>query len=299
MPELAGADPKIKLLTADLSLLSGMERYIKEHPDQFLNTGIAEQNMVGIAAGLAMEGYRVFATTYAAFIAVRSLEHVRQHLGHLQCDVKLIGSSGGVAASKSGISHWATEDMAFIRAIPGIEVYSPADALEAIKVVEYAATHSGPMYIRLTGTMDCPVVYKEDFDWQPGQNGVLREGGDVAILATGMMVAKSMKAADILSDKGIEAEVVDVSSLAPLDEMYLKDACDRFPFLVTAEEHGIRGGLGGAVAETISGFVRSPRLMRLGITGYMDKLGSYEYVLEQMGLTPEGIAGQVEAALVR
>ena len=297
MPELAKADPRIKLLTADLSLLSGMERYIKECPDQFLNVGIAEQNMVGISAGLAMEGYKVFATTYASFIAVRSLEHVRQHLGHLKCDVKLIASSGGVVASKSGISHWATEDIAFIRAIPGIEVYSPADALEAVKVVEYVSKTSAPAYIRLSGAMNCPIVYSEDFEWTPAKNRIIREGGDVAVLATGMMVSESLKAADILSEKGINAEVTDVSSIAPMDEEYLKDVCGRVPLLVTVEEHGIRGGLGGAVAEIISGYEGSPRLVRLGITDYMDRLGSYDYVLEQQGLKADGIASDIEAAV--
>ena len=308
MPEIASKDSKIKLITADLSLLSGMDRFIRDYPEQFLNVGIAEQNMIGIASGIAMEGYRVFATTYASFIAVRALEHVRQHLGHLQCDVKLIGSSGGVVASKSGISHWATEDLAFIRAIPGIEIYSPADAVEAVKIVEYAATHEGPMYIRLTGSTDCPVVYKEDYDWKPGKNIIVRkidetESSDMkkssdnikktAILATGLMVAESVRAALSLSERRIEAEVVDVHSLRPLDEEYLKGLCGRFERVFTVEEHSIRGGLGGAVAEVLSDLEDAPRLTRIGVDGFMDRLGNYEYVLGQLGLNAEGIAKRV------
>ncbi len=327
MPELAGRNENIRLVTADLSLLSGMERYIRDYPEQFLNVGIAEQNMIGIAAGMAMEGRRVFATTYASFIAVRALEHVRQHLGHLKCDVKLIGSSAGVVASKSGISHWATEDIAFIRAIPGIEIYSPADAMEAMKVVEYAATHEGPMYIRLTGSVNCPVVYKNDYEWEPGKNIVVRRFSDeevkaedteiiaekqtekqtekqsdsdsaiinnrIIILATGMMVAESIKAAKALSEQGIEAEVVDVHSIRPFDEEYLAGTVGRVRNIFTVEEHSIRGGLGGAVAEVLSGIEGAPKLTRIGIDEYMDKLGSYEYVLKMQGLTAEGIARKV------
>ncbi len=320
MPELASENPDIKLITADLSLLSGMERFIRDYPEQFLNVGIAEQNMIGIAAGMAMEGRRVFATTYASFIAVRSLEHVRQHLGHLRCDVKLIGTSGGVVASKSGISHWATEDIAFIRAINNIEIYSPADSLEAVKVLQYAATHEGPMYIRLTGSTDCPVVYREDYEWKPGKNSVVREiqsgkagddaetneennekqdakcgcsRRDVVILATGMMVRRALDAADILSEKGIEAEVVDVHSIRPFDEEYLRGTVGRFGNIITVEEHSVRGGLGGAVAEVLSEIEGAPRLTRIGINEYMDKLGSYEYVLKEQGLTAEGISERV------
>lgn len=297
MPELAANDENIRLLTADLSLLSSMDRFIRDYPEQFLNVGIAEQNMIGIAAGMAMEGRRVFATTYSSFIAVRALEHVRQHLGHLRCDVKLIGTSGGVVASKSGISHWATEDIAFIRAIDGIEIYSPADALEAVKVMQYAATHEGPMYIRLTGSTDCPVVFKEDYDWQRGKNVVIREGDRTAILATGMMVKRALDAASILSEQGIEAEVADICSIKPLDEEYLKGLSGRFDRVFTIEEHSIMGGLGGAVAEVLSGLDGAPRLTRIGIEGYMDKLGNYDYVLEQQGLTAEAIAKRVSDEL--
>ena len=292
MPEIASKDSKIKLITADLSLLSGMDRFIRDYPEQFLNVGIAEQNMIGIASGIAMEGYRVFATTYASFIAVRALEHVRQHLGHLQCDVKLIGSSGGVVASKSGISHWATEDLAFIRAIPGIEIYSPADAVEAVKIVEYAATHEGPMYIRLTGSTDCPVVKideTESSDMKKSSDNIKK----TAILATGLMVAESVRAALSLSERRIEAEVVDVHSLRPLDEEYLKGLCGRFERVFTVEEHSIRGGLGGAVAEVLSDLEDAPRLTRIGVDGFMDRLGNYEYVLGQLGLNAEGIAKRV------
>lgn len=222
MPEIAENYDKIKLVTADLSLLSGMDRFIQSYPDKFLNVGIAEQNMIGISAGLAMSGYNVFATTYASFIAVRSLEHVRQHLSFLGCNVKIIGSSAGVVAAKSGVSHWATEDIAFTRVLPNMQVFSPADSLEAYKVMEYAAKTEGPMYIRLSGGLNCPIVYKEDYEFIPGRMQIIKSGiwqknddglhnssdpsnekltVKVAIIATGLMVSRAMEAADIIETK--------------------------------------------------------------------------------------------------
>lgn len=227
MPEIAEKYDKIKLVTADLSLLSGMDRFIQSYPEKFLNVGIAEQNMIGISAGLAMSGYNVFATTYASFIAVRSLEHVRQHLSFLGCNVKIIGSSAGVVAAKSGVSHWATEDIAFTRVLPNMQVFSPADSLEAYKVMEYASRAQGPMYIRLSGALNCPIVYKEDYEFIPGRMQFIKSGmwnkcndglhnsdelsdekpaKKVAIIATGLMVSRVIEAADIIENKINESE---------------------------------------------------------------------------------------------
>lgn len=297
LPELAEELDNIKLLTSDLSLLSGMERFIRDYPEKFLNTGIAEQNMIGIAAGLSMEGYTVFATTYASFIVVRSLEHVRQHLAHMGCNVKIIGSSAGVVAAKSGISHWATEDIAFMRALPNMTVFSPSDCLEAMKIIEYAAKTEGPMYIRLSGGPNCTPVYYEDFDFVPGKNMILREGTDLAILATGLMVQEALEASEILSEKNISAEVINVHTIKPLDEQNLSDICHRFKIVFTVEEHNVIGGLGGAVAEYLSGQEQSPRLVRLGINDCYMKAGSQRFIWDNANLTAEKLAVQIQKTL--
>lgn len=293
-PEMAQEIDNLKLLTADLSLLSGMERFIRDYPEKFLNVGIAEQNMIGIAAGLSMEGNVVFATTYASFIAVRSLEHIRQHLAHMGCNVKIIGSSAGVVASKSGISHWATEDIAFMRALPNMTVLSPVDCLEAMKAVEYAAKTDGPVYIRLSGGLNCPPVYQEDYEFVPGRNVVLRKGTDLAILATGLMVQEALKAAEYLAEQGLSAEVVNVHTIKPLDEQNLSDICQRFKTVFSVEEHNIIGGLGGAVAEYISAQEQSPRLVRLGIDDCYMKAGSQKYIWENAELTAEKLAVRIQ-----
>ncbi len=299
LPELAEKYEHMKLLTADLSLLSGMDRFIASHPEKFINVGIAEQNMMGIAAGLAMEGDIVFATTYASFVAVRSLEHVRQHMAHLRCNVNVIGSSAGVVAAKSGISHWATEDIAFMRALPGLQVFSPADCMEAMKIVEYAAETEGPMYIRLSGGLNCPPVYREDFEFVPGKNVWIREGTDTVILSTGLMVSEAQEAAERLAGEGISAAVVNVPTIKPLDEEGLAEIFKNYRTIFTVEEHMVTGGLGGAVAEYMAGFSGTPRLVRFGFEDCYLKAGSQRYIWEQAGITGEQLAVRIRRQMER
>lgn len=297
MPEIAQYKDDLKIVTADLSLLSGLDRFIATNPDKFLQVGIAEQNMIGIAAGLAMEGKAVFATTYASFIAVRSLEHVRQHLSHLQCNVKIVGSSAGVVAARSGVSHWATEDVAFTRVLPGMTVLSPADSLEAIKMAEYAANTEAPMYIRLSGGLNCPIVYAEDYEFKPGKMVTLREGKNVAILATGLMVAESLQAAELLSQKGIECTVINVNTIKPLDKEKLDEVFKEYSLLVTVEEHNILGGMGSAVAEYKATKNNTPKQVFIGFPDSYAKAGVQRYVWEQAGITCDCIANRIEQEL--
>lgn len=297
MPEIAKEKENVKLLTADLSLLSGMDRYIKSSPEKFLNVGIAEQNMIGIAAGLAMEGDCVFATTYASFIAVRSLEHVRQHLSHLQCNVKIVGSAAGVVAAKSGVSHWATEDIAFTRALPNLEVLSAADSMEALKMAFYAAETDKPTYIRLSGGVNCPVVYQEDYNFQAGKAVFLKEGKRVALLATGLMVAEAQKAAKQLEEQGIACTVVNIHTIKPLDTEALDQIFANHELVVTVEEHNIIGGLGSAVAEYKATLANTPRQIFLGFPDSFAEAGSQRYIWEQKGLTGEQIASRVMSEL--
>lgn len=297
MPEIAKEKENVKLLTADLSLLSGMDRYIKSSPEKFLNVGIAEQNMIGIAAGLAMEGDCVFATTYASFIAVRSLEHVRQHLSHLQCNVKIVGSAAGVVAAKSGVSHWATEDLAFTRALPNLEVLSAADSMEALKMAFYAAETDKPTYIRLSGGVNCPAVYKEDYDFQAGKAVFLKEGKRVALLATGLMVAEAQKAAKQLEEQGIACTVVNIHTIKPLDTEALDEIFANHELVVTVEEHNVIGGLGSAVAEYKATLKNTPRQLFIGFPDSFAEAGSQRYIWEQKGLTGEQIASRVVSEL--
>lgn len=294
MPKIASDRENIKLLTADLALLSGMDRFRNAHPEKFLNIGIAEQNMIGIAAGLAMEGDCVFATTYASFIAVRSLEHVRQHLSHLQCNIKLIGSSAGVVAAKSGVSHWATEDLAFMRALPNLTVLSPCDCLEAIKAAEYAAAVRGPVYIRLSGGLNCPVVYKEDYEFEAGKLMPLKEGQKIAVIATGLMVNEALNAAGLLEEEGLSVSVFNMHTIKPIDKEGLAEIFARYSIVVTVEEHNVIGGMGSAIAEYKAGFEKSPRQVLIGFEDCFAEAGSQRYIWEQRGLTAGQIAERIK-----
>lgn len=293
LPDIAARKDRLKLLTADLALLSGMERFAKKYPDKFLNVGIAEQNMIGIAAGLAMDGYCVFASTYSSFIAVRSLEQVRQNLAHMGCNVKLIGSSAGTVAAKSGISHWATEDMAFLRALPNMTVLSPADSLEAVRMVQWAADVEGPLYLRLSGGLNCPIVYKEDRGFTPGKLVKLREGSGPALIATGLMVNETLKAAEILAERDISCAVYNMHTIKPIDREGLADIFTRHSLVVTVEEHMVTGGMGSAVAEYKAILSNTPRQVFLGIQDAFYKAGTQRYVWEQAGLTDVQLAERI------
>lgn len=294
MPDIAGRKDRVKLLTADLALLSGMERFGKKFPDKFLNVGIAEQNMIGVAAGLAMDGYCVFASTYASFIAVRSLEQVRQNLAHMRCNVKLIGSSAGTAAAKSGVSHWATEDLAFMRALPNLTVLSPADSLEAVKAAEWAADMEGPVYIRLSGGLSCPIVYETDYAFVPGKLAERKAGEHVAVIATGLMVSESLRAAAILEERGISCAVYNMHTIKPVDREGLAEIFARYRLIVTVEEHMVTGGLGGAVAEVKAALPGTPRQEFLGFRDAFLEAGTQRYVWEQAGLTDRQIAERIQ-----
>lgn len=295
MPQIAEEINDLKLLTADLALLSGMDRFKTMWPDKFINVGIAEQNMIGIAAGLAMDGKKVFATTYASFIAVRSLEHIRQHLSHMMCDVKIVGTSAGVVSAKSGVSHWATEDIAFMRVLPNMEVFSAADALEAYKIAEYAASNNKPMYIRLSGGLNCPIVYKEDYLFNPGKLIQLRKGSKIAIIATGLMVREALEAADILlTEHNIDCSVYNMHTIKPIDKEGLDNIFRSYDMLVTIEEHNILGGMGSAIAEYKAQLCNTPKQVFIGFPDSYAMSGSQRYVWEQKGLVDVMIANRIK-----
>lgn len=289
LPEIAAEQKQVMVLTADLSLLSGLEKFRQNYPEQFLDVGIAEQNMIGIAAGLAKEGNCVFATTYATFISMRSYEQVRNNLGVMGFNVKVIGSAAGVAMGTSGNCHHSIEDIALMRVIPNIQVIAPADALETVKVMQAISKTNIPAYVRLTGNLNCPMVYKEDYDFRIGKGIVLNRGKDIAIIAIGSLVAEALKAAEGLKERGIHPTVVNMHTIKPLDEELIEELAKEHRIIYTLEEHSVIGGLGGAVAECLAGLGTSTKLVRLGFKDNYSALGDYEYILKQNGLDAESI----------
>ncbi len=291
--DLAERRPDLMVLSADLGNSSGLDRFKKSYPDQFVNVGIAEQNLVGVAAGLAKEGHTVFASSFAPFITMRASEQVRMNLGYMRLNVKTVGIGSGLVMGFLGNSHFGIEDAAVMRAIPGIMVVTPADCSEIVKVVNAAADYVGPMYIRLTGGPNSPIVYTEDYEFTLGRAIQLREGDDLAIIANGSMVARAITAAEELEIEGVAVSVFNFHTIKPLDTACLAHIASKFRKVVVIEEHSIIGGLGGAVAEHWIGIENPPQVRILGLPDEFGKTGEYDFLLERYGLTPSGISTSI------
>jgi transketolase len=293
--DLAKEDEKLLLMTADLAQLSGMDRFIKTYPNQFINVGIAEQNMVGMAAGLVAEGFKPVVTTYATFLTMRSCEQMRHFMGYMNLPIVAIGSGAGLSQGFAGNTHYTIEDISMMRAIPCLTIYSPADAGSAVKIFEKAVNENKPAYIRLTGNLNCPIVYKEDVDFSSILSYECRKTEstpDITIMAVGTMVSSALKSADILSQQGIVLSVVDMFSVKPIDKDAINKA-SKSKLMVTIEEHNKIGGLGGSVAEVMCDNGYATPLLRLGVNDSFDAACDYEGLLAQNRLTPELIAEDI------
>lgn len=297
--ELAKTDSNLLVLTADLASLTGLSRFKEKFPSQFLNIGIAEQNMVGIGAGLAKEGMKVFLTTYSNFLSMRAYEQIRILLGYMGFNVKVVGTGSGLSMGMSGNTHYGIEDISLMRALPGMTVISPADGFETVKSVHEVMGYEKPVYIRLTGVMNTPIVYNEDYDFTIGRGVILRKGDDISIITTGTMVHESLMAAEQLAEQGTSASVINMHTIKPLDTSLIHDAVLHSKLIVTIEEHSVIGGLGGAVAEYVSGLIHHPPLIRIGLPDSFQKVGDYSYLLKQNGLTGLEIADRLSDEMKR
>ena len=290
----AESNPNLMVLTGDLGKSSGLDRFKNSHPEKFVNMGIAEQNMIGVAAGLAKEGFVVFASSFAPFITMRAAEQIRMNLGYMKLNVKAVSIGSGVSMTFLGNSHFGIEDAAVMRSIPNMTIVSPADCAEIVKTVFAASEHKGPMYIRLTGEVGNPIVYRDDYDFQIGKAITLLEGADITIVANGTMVYESLEAAKILQEQGIAATVVNMHTLKPLDTGALDKAIANTSLIVSVEEHNIIGGLGSAIAEYVSQVSSAPSLTSIGLPDQYLISGDYRYILDKYGLVAEKIAARIQ-----
>lgn len=291
--ELAQTEENFLVVTADLCFYSGLDRFKAKYPDKIFNVGIAEQNMLGVAAGFAKEGFVPFATTYATFASARCADQVRVNMGYMKLNVKLVGLTSGLSVGILGPTHISTEDIAIIRSIPNIIILSPADCTETIKATIAASKIDAPVYLRLSGPMNNPIVYDKDYEFEIGKAITLKEGKDISIIATGTMVYNSLKAAEILKDRySIDAGVINMHTIKPLDNEAIDMAC-KSKLLVTVEEHSKIGGLGSAISEYLSEKEIKPPQLILGLSDEYKHAGSYDYLIEQYGLTPEKIAENI------
>lgn len=293
MMELAKNDDKLIALTADVSTSAGLERIKRNYPDQFIDVGIAEQNMMSIAAGLASEGFDVVTATFAPFQSMRCLEQIRVNLGYMKNKVVMVGLASGVGLGTLGNTHCCFEDMGVLRAIPNIAIVSPADCGEVGKALEAAVRYHQSVYIRLTGLANQPIVYHEDYPFEIGKSIRLKEGTDITIFAIGTMVHTALETAKILEEKNISTEVVNMHTVKPIDVEAVKKACTKSKMIVTLEEHNIFGGLGTAVAECKTSIFNAPYHMMIGLPDEYQKGAHYEKMIEKNELTPEKVAERI------
>ena len=295
--ELAEKYPELVVLDADLSSATMTKSFAKAYPDRFLDMGIAEANMIGVAAGLSTCGKKPFANSFAMFTAGRAYEQVRNSVAYPHLNVKCVGSHGGLSVGEDGATHQCLEDLALMSAIPGMTVVNPGDGNEMRQAVLALIEYNGPAYLRL-GRMAVETVTDaiDGYKFELGKAAMLRDGKDVTIAATGLMVQRALAAAELLAGEGVSARVLDFHTIKPLDGEALLAAAKETGCIVTTEEHSIMGGLGSAVAGFIGEHCPVP-VVRHGVNDEFGRSGKAEQVLEAYGLTPAGIATKVKKAL--
>jgi len=295
LAELGSENGDIVVLDADLSGSTKTSLFAKKFPGRFFNMGIAEANMVGTAAGLAAAGKVPFLSTFAIFAVGRAWEQVRQSVAYPKANVKVVATHGGVTVGEDGGSHQSVEDVAIMRAVPNMTVIVPADGVETRAAIRAAAAAKGPFYIRL-GRNKVPTVFPEDHQFEIGKGSLLRPGTDLTFVSTGLMTAVALAAAELLAAEGVSARVVHIGTIKPLDEEILVEAARETGAIVTAEEHSIIGGLGGAVAELLSEKCPVP-VRRVGINDRFGTSGKAEELLKYFGLTAENLADAAREVL--
>lgn len=296
LAEFGAVYENLVVLDADLSKSTKTVTFKKKFPERHINCGIAESNMMGVAAGLATTGKIVFASSFAMFAAGRAFEQVRNSIGYPHLNVKIGATHAGLSVGEDGATHQCCEDIALMRTIPGMVILNPSDAVEARAAVEAAIKHDGPVYLRF-GRLAVPVINdKPDYKFEIGRGIELSAGKDVTIIATGLMVPEALKAKEMLTADGIDARVVNIHTIKPIDKEIIIKAAEETGAIVTAEEHSVIGGLGSAVCEVIAEFKPVP-VIRVGVEDVYGKSGTAADVLKYFGLTAENIAENAKKAV--
>ncbi len=287
--------PELTVLDADLAAATKTGMFKKAYPDRFIDCGIAEGNMIGVAAGLAAAGRKVFASSFAMFAAGRAFEQVRNSIGYPHLNVKIGATHAGISVGEDGATHQCCEDIALMRTIPGMTVINPADAVEAEQAVMAALEMDGPCYLRF-GRLAVPVIFDESYRFEIGKGVELVPGTDVTVIATGLLVNEALQAAEQLKAEGISVRVINMATIKPIDRDIVIKAAQETGCIVTAEEHSIIGGLGSAVAEVVCEACPVP-VVRLGVNDTFGKSGPAVELLKLFGLSAEGVCAKVREAL--
>lgn len=293
--EQAAKDERIVLLEADLSKAAGTGRFKEAYPDRLINVGIAEANMVGVAAGMSAMGKIPFTHTFTAFATRRCCDQVTLSVAYAGLNVKLMGSDPGVTAELNGGTHMSMEDVSIMRNIPGMTIYEPVDSAQLKKIFPQIVAAPGPVYIRLL-RRNAVEIFNDSQEFTLGKGTMIKEGSDVTILCSGIMAAESIKAAEILKSEGIDAEVINIHTVKPLDTEMVTESARKTGAVVTAENHSVIGGLGSAVSEALSETYPVP-VRRVGINDHFGEVGLTDFLMEKYGLTAAHIVEEAKMAI--
>ena len=292
--EIAKKREDIIVLTADVSTSAGLDRFRRDFPKKYLDIGIAEQNMIGIAAGLASENFKVFTTTFAPFQTSRCLEQIKVNLGYMKQKVCMVGLASGLVLGTLGYTHCSIEDVGVLRSIPNISIVSPADSLETVKAINSALNHHESIYIRLTGGAPNPKIYLEDYKFEIGKGIVLNQGDDIAIISCGASVKIALDIAHELKNQNkLNAKLINMHTIKPIDLEILNEINDKTKLVVTIEEHNIIGGLGSAVSEALSQINKKIKQITIGHPDSYGKGGEYKFLLNKYGFSKESIISTI------
>ena len=287
--ELANKNPNLIITTSDVSTSAGLDRFKNKFSEKYIDVGIAEQNLIGVSAGLASEGYDVISTTFAPFQTLRCCEQIKVNLGYMKHKVCMVGLPSGLVLGNLGFTHCSIEEVGVLRSIPNITIVSPSDTLELYKVLNEVFNLKGSFYIRLTGGSNSKIINKSDYNFTVGKSVELLSGQDVSIIGCGNILGNCLEAANILKNKNINCSVINMHTIKPIDKDKIVEISKKNKLIVTVEEHNVIGGLGSSVAEVLSSEKHNCILKRIGINDFYSSGGSYEYLKNIYGLSTEKI----------
>ena len=297
MMDFIKKNPNLMVLTSDVSTSAGLDRFRKTFPDNYLDVGIAEQNLIGVASGLSSEGFNTLTTTFAPFQTMRCCEQIKVNSSYMKIKNCMVGIASGLVLGTLGYTHCCIEDLSIIRSLPNITLISPSDSIETVKAIEAALNYNKSTYIRVTGSANNPIINDADYNFQIGKNILLHDGNEVCLFATGIILNEALIAAKSLKKENISVKVVNVHTIKPINSEEIIKEIDNMKLLLSLEEHNIVGGLGSAIAEVLADNGINSKLIRLGVNDEYDKGGDYEYLKKKNNLTSEYIIKTIKKNL--
>ena len=293
--ELAEKNPNLMITTSDVSTSAGLDRFKSKYPEKYLDVGIAEQNLLGVSAGLSSEGFDVISTTFAPFQTLRCCEQIKVNLGYMKHKICMVGLASGLVLGNLGFTHCSIEDIGVLRSIPNLTIVSPSDPFELYKCLNEAINYKNSVYIRLTGGSNTNIINTKDYNFKIGKAIKLVEGNEITIFGSGNILGNCIEAANLLSKENINCSVYNMHTIKPIDNEIILKESENSKLIISVEEHNVIGGLGSAISEVLSGHENKTRLIRIGVNDFYSDGGSYNYLKDKYGLSTEKIINKIKS----